>query len=69
VFSSGPWRPASKRASATAHPRNGYNCLYEQQGVLEHAQTLTNDAPPRTTKLYDRCADEISLDEVEKIAI
>ena len=35
----------------------------------EHAQTLANQSSPRTTKLYDRRADEISLDEVEKIAI
>jgi hypothetical protein len=25
--------------------------------------------PPRTTKLYDRTSDEITLDEVERIAI
>jgi hypothetical protein len=31
--------------------------------------TLANHASPRTTKLYDRRSDEISLDEVEKIAI
>jgi integrase/recombinase XerD len=38
-------------------------------GTLEHAQTLANHASPRTTKLYDRRSDEISLDEVEKISI
>jgi hypothetical protein len=36
---------------------------------LLHAQTLANHASPRTTKLYDRRSDEISLDEVEKIRI
>ena len=45
----------------TAYLKNG--------GTLEHAQTIANHASPRTTKLYDRRSDEISLDEVEKIAI
>jgi integrase len=39
------------------------------KGTLEHAQTIANHASPRTTKLYDRRSDEISLDEVEKIKI
>ena len=38
-------------------------------GTLEHAQQIANHSSPRTTKLYDRRQDEISLDEVEKIAI
>ncbi len=45
----------------TAYLKNG--------GLLEHAQTIANHASPRTTKLYDRRSDEISLDEIEKIAI
>ena len=45
----------------TAYLKNG--------GTLEHAQQIANHASPRTTKLYDRRVDEISLDEVEKIAI
>jgi hypothetical protein len=32
-------------------------------------QTIANRSSPRTTKLYDRRSNEISLDEVEKIAI
>lgn len=39
------------------------------KGTLEHAQTMANHASPRTTKLYDRLSDEITLDEVEKISI
>lgn len=38
-------------------------------GKLEHAQNMANHSPPRTTKLYDRREEEISLDEVERIAI
>jgi site-specific recombinase XerD len=45
----------------TAYLKNG--------GTLEHAQAIANHSSPRTTKLYDRRSDEISLDEVEKIVI
>ena len=45
----------------TAYLKNG--------GTLEHAQTIANHSSPRTTKLYDRRSDEISLDEVERILI
>jgi site-specific recombinase XerD len=38
-------------------------------GTLEKAQTMAAHESPRTTKLYDRTSDEITLDEVERIAI
>jgi hypothetical protein len=38
-------------------------------GKLEVAQQIANHESPRTTKLYDRRQDEISLDEIERIAI
>jgi hypothetical protein len=38
-------------------------------GELEIAQQIAHRESPRTTKLYDRRQDEISLDEVEKILI
>jgi len=47
----------------------GITAYLKNNGTLEHAQTLANHASPRTTKLYDRRSDEISLDEVEKIRI
>jgi site-specific recombinase XerD len=47
----------------------GITAYLKNKGTLEHAQTLANHASPRTTKLYDRRSDEISLDEVEKILI
>lgn len=37
--------------------------------LLKHVPVLDNHESPRTTKLYDRRQDEISLDEVERIAI
>jgi len=38
-------------------------------GALENAQAMAAHESPRTTKLYDRRGDEITLDEVERIAI
>jgi site-specific recombinase XerD len=38
-------------------------------GTLENAQAMAAHESPRTTKLYDRTSDEITLDEVEKIQI
>ena len=37
--------------------------------TLEKAQQLANHESARTTKLYDRRDDKLSLDEVEKISI
>jgi hypothetical protein len=37
--------------------------------TLENAQLMAAHESPRTTKLYDRTGDEITLDEVERIAI
>ena len=47
----------------------GITAYLKNDGKLEHAQTIANHSSPRTTKLYDRRQDEISLDEVERIAI
>jgi site-specific recombinase XerD len=38
-------------------------------GTLERAQQLANHESARTTKLYDRREDRLSLDEVERISI
>jgi hypothetical protein len=43
--------------------------LPEEQRPLEHAQAMANHSSQRTTKLYDRRADEVSLDESEKVGI
>jgi site-specific recombinase XerC len=45
----------------TAYLKNG--------GTLENAATMANHASTRTTQLYDRRHDEISLDEVERIRV
>jgi site-specific recombinase XerD len=45
----------------TAYLKNG--------GTLENAAAMANHASTRTTQLYDRRRDEISLDEVERVRI
>ena len=37
--------------------------------ALEHAQQIAGHASPKTTKLYDRTADTITVDEIERIVI
>ncbi len=50
------------RASGiTAYLKNG--------GTLENAAAMANHASTRTTQLYDRRRDKISLDEVERIRV
>ena len=45
----------------TAYLKNG--------GTLEKAADMANHASTRTTQLYDRRRDDVSLDEVERILI
>ena len=47
----------------------GITAYLKNSGTLETAQHIANHESPRTTKLYDRREEEISLDEVERIAI
>jgi integrase/recombinase XerD len=47
----------------------GITAYLENGGTIENAQAIANHESPRTTKLYDRTSDEITLDEVERIAI
>ena len=47
----------------------GITAYLEAGGSLENAQAMAAHESPRTTKLYDRTGDEITLDEVERIGI
>src|SRR5271166_5718767 len=47
----------------------GITAYLEAGGTLENAQAMAAHESPRTTKLYDRTGDEITLDEVERIVI
>ena len=47
----------------------GITAYLEGGGSLENAQAMAAHESPRTTKLYDRTSDAITLDEVERIKI
>jgi len=47
----------------------GITAYLENGGTIENAQAIAAHESPRTTKLYDRTSDEITLDEVERISI
>lgn len=38
-------------------------------GTVESAQRIAAHESPRTTKLYDRTSDAITLDEIERVVI
>ena len=47
----------------------GITAYLSNGGTLEHAQRIAGHASPKTKKLYDRTADTISVDEIERIVI
>lgn len=72
------FRMVKRRAAAAGLPHKischtfratGITAYFENGGTIENAQAIAAHESPRTTKLYDRTSDEITLDEVERIAI
>lgn len=47
----------------------GITAYLSNEGTLEHAQRIAGHASPKTTELYDRTADAISVDNIERIVI
>jgi integrase/recombinase XerD len=47
----------------------GITAYLENGGSLEHAQRIAAHESVRSTKLYDRTSDAVSLDEIERILI
>jgi site-specific recombinase XerD len=47
----------------------GITTYLKHDGTLEHAQMMAAHSSPRTTKLYDRRGDEVTVDEYDKIRI
>jgi integrase len=43
--------------------------LENPEAKLEHAQQMAAHSDPKTTRLYDRRSDAVSMDEVERIGI
>ena len=75
---SNAWRMIRRRARAATietaigchtFRATGITAYLENGGTLEHAQQIAAHESPRTTKLYDRTNDQITLDEIERIAI
>lgn len=72
------YRMVQRRALKTGLPvligchtfrATGITAYLEAGGSLENAQEMAAHESPRTTKLYDRTGDEITLEEVERIRI
>jgi hypothetical protein len=61
LFDSGRVSHLARATGVTVYLENG--------GRLEHAQQMAGHESPRTTKLYDRTKDEITLSEVERIRL
>ena len=61
----------AQSASTCCHTfrATGITAYLENGGTIENAQAIAAHESPRTTKLYDHTSDEITLDEVERIAI
>ena len=49
--------------------QKGITAYLKSSGTLERAAIMANHASTRTTQLYDRRRDDVSLDEVERILI
>ena len=71
-------RMIKRRARAAGLPEStrchtfratGITAYLENGGTVEKAQAIAAHESPRTTKLYDRTSDQLTLDEIEKIGI
>ena len=64
-------RRAAAAGIATNHSfrATGIAAYLKNGGTLDKAAAMANHASTRTTQLYDRRRDEVSLDEVERIVI
>jgi site-specific recombinase XerC len=64
-------RAAGIRTPVSNHTfrATGITAYLENGGTLEGAQAIAAHESPRTTKLYDRTADDVTLDEIERIIL
>lgn len=64
-------RAAGLSATTCCHTfrATGITAYLENGGTIENAQAIAGHESPRTTKLYDRTTDELTLDEIERIRI
>jgi hypothetical protein len=70
-----PWCAGARAAGIGTKIRNhtflatGTAAYLKNGGTLENAATMANYASTRTTQLYDRRHDDISLDLVKRIRV
>ena len=57
------------RISNHSFRATGITAYLKNGGTLEKAAQMANHASTRTTQLYDRRSDDVSLDEVERVLI
>jgi hypothetical protein len=60
---------ATRPTPFTPFRATGITAYLKNGGLLETAQQMAAHESPRTTGLYDRRSDDVSLYEVEKISI
>jgi site-specific recombinase XerD len=72
------WRMIRRRAKAAGikapigchtFRATGITAYLDNGGTLEHAQAMAAHESPRTTKLYDRTKERLTLDEIERIRL
>ncbi len=59
----------SSRISCHTFRGTGITTYLSNGGTLEKAQAIANHESAKTTKLYDRTRDELTLDEIERIVV
>jgi hypothetical protein len=64
----GPNRPSTTLV-LTGKSRDRYPFCLQNGDLLDHAQQMAAHESARTTKLYDRRSEEITLDEVARIVL
>jgi integrase len=57
------------RAGNHSFRATGITAYLKNGGTLERAAAMANHSSTRTTQLYDRRSDEVTLDEVERVLI
>ena len=58
-----------KSSSDAVFRATGITAYLEAGGTLENAQAMAAHESPRTTKLYDRTGDEITLESYSRILV
>jgi integrase len=66
-FSGAPNPAATTRVGNHTFRATGVAAYLKYGGTLERAAQMANHASTRTTQLYDRRAEEVTLDEVERV--